>query len=319
MNKETCPELKCDLSFEKLIQPMNSKETGKMNDRLIMEPSFRTISVWNGYHLNDMAKYKMCMEHGLDISIIELSFPNHSSAASYICSAQLERHDLTEEFRKYLIGQKFGFELSLYTDSVSEKTNVKYRVAYRIGKATHLASGTVLKYYSYSTALDTIFDATPDFAQSILLGKIKVSHENVIELSRLSLENIKKLFHAVVSGGVVHITYNDIQNGITTGIIQPKVPPVRRDHRTENKDRGPAGIRQMPVYDPDAEVNSLCMTITSWVSSIERVNRSVNYGTITERAKLELMKDLTILEQTIYSMQKSLVERTISTNDQRTQ
>lgn len=318
MNKEIYPELKCDLSFEKLIQPMNSKESGKMNDRLIMEPSFRTITVWNGYHLNDMAKYKMCMEHGLDISIMEMSFPNHSSAASYICSSQLERHDLTEEFRKYLIGQKFSFELSLFTESASEKTNAKYRVAYRIGKTTHLASGTVLKYYSYSTALDSIFDITPDFAKNILLGKIKVSHENVIELSRLSLENIQKISQAALSGGVVHITYNDIQNGIATGIIQPKVPPVRRD-RTENKDRGPAGIRQMPVYDPDSEVNSLCMTITSWVSTIERVNRSVNYATITERAKLGLMKDLTILEQTIYSMQKCLVERTTNTNDQRTQ
>ena len=126
MNKETYPELKCDPSFEKLIQPMNTKEAGKMIDRLIIEPSFRTISIWNGYHLNDMAKYKMCMEQDLDISIIEMSFSNHSSAASYICSSQLERQDLTEEFRKYLVGQKFSFELSLASDSVTEKANAKY-------------------------------------------------------------------------------------------------------------------------------------------------------------------------------------------------
>ena len=318
MNKETYPELKCDPSFEKLIQPMNTKEAGKMIDRLIIEPSFRTISIWNGYHLNDMAKYKMCMEQDLNISINEMSFSDHSGAASYICSSQLERQDLTEEFRKYLIGQKFSFELSLTPDSVTEKTNAKYQVAYRIGKAVHLASGTVLKYYAYSTALDTIFDIAPDLAKNILLGKIRVSHENVIELSRLSLENIQKISQAALTGGVVHITYNDIQSGIATGMMQPKVPVARRE-RLENKDRGPAGIRQMPVYDPDSEVNSLCMTITSWVSSIERVNRSVDYATITQRAKLELMKDLTILEQTIHSMQKSLVERTMETNDQRTQ
>lgn len=318
MSKKTYPELKCDLAFEKLIQPMDSKESGKVNDRLIIDPSFRSISTWNGYHLNDMAKYSMCIEQNLDITVTELSFPDHNSAASYICSSQLERHDLTEEFRKYLIGQKFSFELSLLTESATEKMNAKYRVAYRIGKDTHLASGTVLKYYSYSTALDMIFDLTPDLAKNILLGKIKVSHENVIELSRLSVENIQKISQAALSGGINHITYSDIQNGIATGVIQPKTPPIRRD-RLENKERGPAGIRQMPVYDPDSEVNSLCMTITSWVSSIERVNRSVSYETITERAKLELMKDLTILEQTIYSMQKALVERTVNTNDQRTQ
>ena len=69
-----------------------------------------------------------------------------------------------------------------------------------------------------------------------------------------------------------------------------------------------AGIRQMPVYDPDSEVNSLCMTITSWVSSIERVNHNTDFLSISNRAMLELMKQLTILEGAINIIQKSLVE-----------
>ena len=55
----------------------------------------------------------------------------------------------------------------------------------------------------------------------------------------------------------------------------------------------------MPEYDPDAEVNSLCMTIDSWVSSIKRVNNSENFPKTTYSASLKLVKKLSILEHTI--------------------
>ena len=67
----------------------------------------------------------------------------------------------------------------------------------------------------------------------------------------------------------------------------------------------------MPEYDPDAEVNSLCMTISAWINSIERANQKIDYSNITGKAKLELMKQLTILDRTITNMQKALVERTV--------
>ena len=66
----------------------------------------------------------------------------------------------------------------------------------------------------------------------------------------------------------------------------------------------------MPEYDPDSEVNSLCMTIDSWISSIQRVNSSDNFPKISHTASLRLMKKLSILESTINVVQESLVERT---------
>ena len=66
----------------------------------------------------------------------------------------------------------------------------------------------------------------------------------------------------------------------------------------------------MPEYDPDSEVNSLCMTIDSWVSSIQRVNNKCDLSKITNKASLNLMKKLSFLEHTIHDIQDSLVERT---------
>lgn len=121
-------------------------------------------------------------------------------------------------------------------------------------------------------------------------------------------DEINILTKSVLEEGIDHLTFPDIRHEVKWRYTQTKGPVSRRE-KIEQKCRLNAGIRQMPVYNPDAEVNSLCMTIGSWVSSIERVNRSVNYESITRRATLELMKQLTILERTINTMQKALVER----------
>ena len=51
------------------------------------------------------------------------------------------------------------------------------------------------------------------------------------------------------------------------------------------------------------------MTIGSWVSSIKRVNQNVDFSTITRKATINLVRQLTILEQTINMLQKTLTER----------
>jgi len=65
----------------------------------------------------------------------------------------------------------------------------------------------------------------------------------------------------------------------------------------------------MPTYNPDSEVNSLCMTIGSWISSIERVNSKVNFDRVTPKAISQLIQELTSLAGTVCSIQKRLEER----------
>ncbi|WP_049945251.1 hypothetical protein [Butyrivibrio sp. AC2005] len=66
----------------------------------------------------------------------------------------------------------------------------------------------------------------------------------------------------------------------------------------------------MPAYDPDSEVNSLCMTIGSWVSSIERVNKTADFTKIATKARIRLSRELASLDLTIKDIQSSLEERT---------
>ena len=49
-----------------------------------------------------------------------------------------------------------------------------------------------------------------------------------------------------------------------------------------------AEIKNMPKFDPDAEISSLSLTIPSWISSIERVKKvsGITGSTVGAREKL---------------------------------
>lgn len=294
--------------FERLIQPMNEKTKKELMQMLAAKPELRTVEVWNGYHLNDASKYQECLQRGFSVQIVNRNFTDDYHAAVYICSEQLKRNDLTSEYRKYLIGQQYMYAEQIYLSNHQGERIVKYRVAYRIGEESNIGGGTVLKYNRYSVAMNTVFDQNKELALRILLKSTRVSHDNVIELSRLTENEINNLALAVTENHMARLTFQDIRSEVKSGHTRERAD-VSRKERREKKEQKHAGIRQMPAYNPDADINSLCMTIGSWVSSMERVNRTANYSMISRRAMLELMKQLTILENTISTLQKSLIER----------
>ncbi len=308
MVNEKTTDLKTDSYLKRLVQPMDKKSVSELRNNLLRNPDERIVTTWNGYHLNDEEKYKICLSLKLRVQVFRHEFTSYNHAASYICTKQMERIDLTKEYRKYLIGQKFAFEEKIFLSENPGTTNVKYRVAYSIGEKINISGGTVMKYNVYASSMNTIFDHSEEFALRILLGKTRVSHENVVELSHLSSDEIKNVSRSVLADNVSHLTFSDIRHEVKYGHTQQKASLSRRE-RKELKETKSAAIRKMPAYDPDSDVNSLCMTICSWISSIERVNQKADFSAISERATLELMKQLTILERTINTIQKSLVER----------
>ena len=57
-----------------------------------------------------------------------------------------------------------------------------------------------------------------------------------------------------------------------------------------------ATVKDMPPYDPDAELVGLTLTIPSWVSSLDRLQQNISLNKVTPRAKLQLIKALVTLD-----------------------
>ena len=294
-------------TLERLVQPFSSNKIERLRKDILSQPDLRTVRVWNRNHLSDKEIYEICIQDGLDVHIKEMRFSDVNEAAIFICKDQLKRQDIAVEYKKYLIGQWYYFEQTRRADSKTNES--KYAIASMIASEMYISTGTVQKYFLYAIAMNTIFDQDVAFAKRLLAGMIRISHENAIELSRLRPEEIRAVAKSSSEEKVEHITLSYIRNEVKWSHIQPKSQVSRRE-QSEERFKRKATIRQMPEYDPDAEVNSLCMTIDSWVSSIKRVNNSENFPKITHIASLRLMRKLSLLANTINSIQESLVERT---------
>ena len=306
MKPETTEEFKTYEPFERLIQPLSEKETEALQNELRSCHNGPFIRIWNGYHLTDQPVYEICKKEQIPYQIKELSFETWTKAAVFICSVQLAGNSLTPEYRKYLIGQEFQYMLLGTDDSGPPET--KYQAANPIAKELKISNGTVLKYNSYSAAINDLYDTNPEFAKRILLGKIRISHENVVEISRLMTEEKRAIAQLIVTDNIDHVSLSFIRSEAKWSHVKKQAPVSRRE-RKELSISKQAGIQQMPEYNPDAEANSLCMTIDSWISSIQRVKNSDSFGKITNKASLQLMKKLSFLEHTITTLQESLVER----------
>lgn len=244
------------------------------------------------------------------------------SGIHWICNNQLGRRNITEETRKYLIGRQYeaekivGFRRNrvghnqytrtddfdaqddLQDVSANARRESGRRTANRLGKKYHVSSGAVQKYGKYSVALDTIGDKAPELVPQILSGNYKISHDNVVALSTMEAEEVQKLSQKVGHGAAPFIRYSESRKDFTDEPAQkpgPKPPEL------------PA-IKSIPVFDPDAEVTGLTLTIPSWTSSIDRTKAAADLSTVSPSAKRRLEDALRSLQGKAQEMIRAMKE-----------
>ena len=118
-------------------------------------------------------------------------------------------------------------------------------------------------------------------AEDIKNGKIQASIPVLMELCNLSYEELEKVYNAAIGcGNYCRIYCNSDGNGVPGENIMIKAA----GRRAAKKIYPLMPIKQMPAYDPDAEIISLTLTIPSWIDSIKRKCHSVSLENNSSRA-----------------------------------
>ena len=312
MNKE----LIIDDRFRILEMPHEANAVDSVTERIIrtgITPEFLT---WQNHLLLDFQIYERILPDGLSYTAKEIPARTRNEAVSWICSNQLERHDLTTEYYRYLTGKKYMAELDLQKEAAetqdadysSLRTRIpkrtKLNIAGAIADDLDLSRATVMKYGFFAQAVDRIFELNTSLSFRILSRRIFVSHANVLAIAELSKEETDYLCMLADKKDPGRIGSDDIAEA-KTKCASPSVPAVRSEVRREPEE---PLIRQMPAFDPDSEISSLSLTIPSWISSMERANRQTIYEDTSVSARISLIKQLAVLEKTISVIQKEIEE-----------
>lgn len=305
--------LTIDPEFQKLIPPLSLDEYKNLEESLISDGCISPIIIWNKVIIDGHNRYEICKKHNLPFSTVEMIFDSTEEAMIWICRNQLGRRNISEETRKYLIGKRFETEkaigaknqlginqhskdTSVFSDEKDSKDSDisrQNKTAKKIGKEYNISHGTVEKYSRFAKSIDVIDKKVPGMADFLMSGKLKISHSNIEEISKLSPKQIKQLFVSIESYG---------QN-TPPGIIRREFSNIKSHSNVPL-----AEIKKVPKYNPDSELTTLYYTIPSWCESISSTQRKVDFNAVSSEVKGKLINELKRLNKNVQSILNEITE-----------
>ena len=303
--------LKINAGFKRLIPPLSSEELQQLEQNLIRDGCREPLCVWNNTILDGHNRYEICTRQQIPFTIQRIYLKSREEATAWICANQLGRRNIKDETRRYLIGKRYEIEkmIGAHNAAGTNQHNKKEvrdkmlpepafdktacRTSERLGQEYHISQASIKKYGIYAQALDMLSKGVPELVPKILSGEVKISHDNIVELSQLSQQDICRLSRHIIDSDIEFVGYSDIRKVLPKRLVPPRKAPLPI----------PAGsVKDMPAYDPDAEISSLALTVPSWVTSIDRTRSIANLSDISSNARRKLEKELLVLKETIDNM-----------------
>lgn len=308
--------LETDPVLKRLVAPMDLAEFSGMEEEIRENGGAKGVKVWGRTILVDHEYYEYCHRQKIPFCLVSVPLETYQEAVAWVCRNQLLRKSLTEEMRKYLIGKRSLAErtigllrmhsLQIRADR-QESTVMKLakhnisrtHIRERIGEEYSLIYITVKKYEAYVMALDTVYAFSPEFVRKHLAGRLKISFDRIERLASLPPGDICEECRRVMEAP------HDAGYGYAKGLRAMKESAVQT--------KLSVSIKDMPAYDPDAEIVSLSLTIPSWTRSIIRAGDASDMAEVSEGARLGLREALVSLksaaDKLLYALREESDER----------
>lgn len=263
------------------------------------------IRVWKNYVLVDWDQYEFCIANNIPLQITYCSFRSLEDATIWICRDQYQRGDISEAMQKYIVGRRLRAErtrrANIATESralalenarkngipvslvphISHSDYSLTKVSASLSGEYHVCRQTVRKYAVFSTMIDQLYELEPALTEKVLQGEIFLAHESLEEIVSMNAGDIVRLSKYFLETTNHKPTYVKFKATLEKAKEKPpQAPPP------------PGSIKEMPQYDPDAEVASLSLTIPSWIGSIQRAQRNSDFTKISPRARGKLIYEL---------------------------
>ena len=299
-------KLKTDEEFKHLIRPLRRREYLQLEQNILADGCRDPIVVWHDVIVDGHNRYEICMRHGISFQIKDMEFECREAAIAWICANQLGRRNITEETRKFLIGMQYENEKVVtrirnkigrnqHTVDITEMNEdeadkaCRHWTAQRIAEENNVSAATVQKYAIFTRALEEIGKKEPKLVPKILSGQYKIAHRHVMEMAELSAEDLRRINRKIERNPGDFMHYKS---------TRPVVQGSKFDAASSDAPTGPS-VKDMPEFDPDAEISSLTLTIPSWRSSIERAKNTADLAIVSPQAKGNLVQALHELRKTI--------------------
>lgn len=295
--------------FSRLSPILPKDATEKLEETLFYHGCPHPIEVWHKSVLFDFTLYELCQKWEVPFEIVEVPIKTKEEAIVYACQKQLANPSISDTYFRYVIGRAFLAMKVVMSDVFANKRTCPFpcpddieliisktnrsRTALIAAKMFNIAPGTASQYGTYAKAIESLFTKTPDIAESILNKHITLSLNNTIQLSKMNSPEI----YVVID----HLNNHKDNSLLHSEMIRRReaIKSAEKKNLANKKSSTAPEIKNMPKYDPDAEVSSLSLTIPTWISSIKRTQSIADFNRASTKALYKLEETLNQLSDAV--------------------
>ena len=291
--------LLADETFRALNIPISPASRREMERKIRKGESVEPIISWKGYIITGYEQDDLYLKYHRSVSTKEMFFPRKSDAISWLCQQQLKRIDLVWAAKAWLISRLYE-ALREVANRQAAREEFQYRqlspsqhaheafgpskesgtVLRQLGAEYNYHKETIRRYVHFGRQLDKLEEMVPGIRVRILTGELEVLIRHMPALVKMPVEDLKEM----------------AENRKCKVLLPPSEfivkDETKKDVRPKASIHVEPGIKQMPEFDPDAELNGLRYTIPAWKKAILRTATRTDFSRISNAGKESLKQAL---------------------------
>ena len=293
-----------DETFKTLNIPISQEARKELDRKIKKGETVPPIISWKGRILTGYEQDEICLKYHRSFAVTkEMDFPRKSDAIAWLCHEQLKRDDLNSAANAWLISRlyealrdiakrhaakdDFQYRRLSPTSSTSKTPSGPPResgsILKELGIEFHCHKDTIHRYVRFGRQLDKLEELVPGARIKILTGSQAVMQSHMPALLKTPVEQLAQMI-------------NDKKTRRLIPSPEYYAPNQRvRKTRPKKEIKYEPGIKQMPKYDPDADLNGLRYTVGAWRKAITRTAIQANLKQASQSGKEDLAHALTKL------------------------
>ena len=293
-------KLKINSVFQILSYPYSKEEFAKLEEGIMKEGCQEPIIIWHGTIIDGHKRYKICIDNVLPYESRNMDFASEDDAVIWVCKQRIGNFDKDNRYHRYLIGKWYIAQKNINKRNkkpVIKECESAAELDYEDGKdakkfidtSAQVASGVgttrsiVQVGGDYADAMDKIRAKDNELFDSFIRDEIPFGFNTVIGMAKLSRKKIDDM----------------VMNRLFYLDKEASKKNAKKEKTKEDKVQLKTGIKEMPAYDPDREINGLLYTIPTWVAQIFMTERKAQMDLVTDKAKNNLRTALKFLKDRV--------------------
>jgi len=273
-----------DRVFLSLSVPLQPEQEKKLEESLLQDGCRDPIITWNGVIIDGHKRYHFCLAEGIEYFTEEMDFPTKEEAVSWVCRKHIPNYGKKSVPYRYLVGRLYKAQKKIYRDIRKQPEDMRViqlnpdwdRVSYYVAEELKLNHATIESHGAYAAAMEQIADKEWSLFEAILSETVMASRRNILEYAAMDIKQLEEMCR-----DRWNIDHDD------RSAIRIRTRRKRREQvEPENEIPLSVGIKEMPTYDPDMEINGLSLTIPTWIIAMNRVKKKTDQATDNGKAQL---------------------------------